>query len=61
MVDLLIDFNRVFFYTGSAGHALGYHSKPDETAANNHKIVFLEKVSLPFHTIFNSWLHSEFL
>lgn len=60
MADSLIDSNQVF-YKGSAGHAVGYHSLPDDTAANNDKIVFLEKVSLLFHTILESLLHSQFL
>lgn len=34
---------------GSAGHAIGYHSKPEETAANNDKIVFLEKCEFAFN------------
>lgn len=60
MADSLIGFNRVF-YTGSAEHAIGYHSKPKEDAGNDDKIVFLEKVSLPFNTILESLLHSESL
>ncbi|KAL9073756.1 MAG: hypothetical protein Q9161_002794 [Pseudevernia consocians] len=31
---------------GSAGHAIGYHSKPKDTAGNDGKIVFIEKVSV---------------
>jgi hypothetical protein len=38
------------FDTGSAGHAIGYHSKPDDNAGDNNKIVFVEKVRMSSFT-----------
>lgn len=39
----------VVLIIGSAGHALGYHSKPDDTAANSDQIVFLEQCEYVFN------------
>ena len=39
------------FNSGSAGQAVGYHSAPSANAGNDARIVFLEKVSIPYHLI----------
>ncbi|KAG8527121.1 uncharacterized protein KY384_008550 [Bacidia gigantensis] len=34
----------VSLIVGAAGHTIGYHSKPDQNAGNDERIVFMEKV-----------------